>query len=199
MVRAYGTTENAIFDLASVTKVCPTSTLALKRILEGELDLEMKVANFIPELQTNYRNEIRLWHLLTHSLDYRVRMSSLKDLPPKQILEFLYSYPFDKKPGTIFNYGNPASILLGILLMRLTGKKLSQLAEDEFFKPLGMSRSGWNPLEKFSKEEKIVIKNTFFTYNMIIFIISVFIFTINSESFSKCLRNIIPITFFNFN
>lgn len=153
MVRAYGTTENAIFDLASVTKVCPTSTLALKRILEGELDLEMKVANFIPELQTNYRNEIRLWHLLTHSLDYRVRMSSLKDLPPKQILEFLYSYPFDKKPGTIFNYGNPASILLGILLMRLTGKKLSQLAEDEFFKPLGMSQSGWNPLEKFSKEE----------------------------------------------
>ncbi len=152
-VRAYNTPEDSLFDIASVTKVCPTSTLALKRILEGRLHLDEPVLDFIPELRTNYREHILVRHLLTHSLDYRGPMSTLKDLPPEKILDFLFSYHFNRFPGTVFNYGNPASILLGIVLMRLSGKSLSEMAEEEFFKPLGMSRSGWDPLQRFSKEE----------------------------------------------
>lgn len=152
-VRAYNTPEDSLFDIASVTKVCPTSTLALKRILEGRLDLDDRVLDFIPELRTNYREHILVRHLLTHSLDYRVPMSSLKDLPPEKILDSLFSYHFNRFPGTVFNYGNPASILLGIVLMRISGKSLSEMAEKELFVPLGMSRSGWDPLKRFSKEE----------------------------------------------
>ncbi len=152
-VRAFNTPENSIFDLASVTKVCPTSTLALKRVLEGKLDLDMPVLNFIPELRTNYREKILIRHLLTHSLDYRVPMSSLKDLPPEKILDSLFSYHFKRFPGTVFNYGNPASILLGIVLMRLSGKSLAEMAEKEFFVPLSMTRSGWDPLQRFSLDE----------------------------------------------
>ncbi len=152
-VRAYNTPEDSLFDIASVTKVCPTSTLALKRILEGRLDLDDRVLDFIPELRTNYREHILVRHLLTHSLDYRVPMSSLKDLPPEKILDSLFSYHFNRFPGTVFNYGNPASILLGIVLMRISGKSLSEMAEEELFIPLGMSHSGWDPLKRFSKEE----------------------------------------------
>lgn len=152
-VRAYNTPEDSLFDIASVTKVCPTSTLALKRILEGRLDLDDRILDFIPELRTNYREHILVRHLLTHSLDYRVPMSSLKDLPPEKILDSLFSYHFNRFPGTVFNYGNPASILLGIVLMRISGKSLSEMAEEELFIPLGMSHSGWDPLKRFSKEE----------------------------------------------
>ena len=118
-IRAYGTPEDSVFDIASVTKVCPTSTLALKRVLNGKLDLDAKVIEFLPELRTNYRNEILVRHLLTHSLDYRVPMSSLKRLPPEQILDSLFQYRFKQQPGTVFNYGNPASIVLGLVLMRI--------------------------------------------------------------------------------
>lgn len=152
-VRAYNTPEDSLFDIASVTKVCPTSTLTLKRILEGRLDLDDRVLDFIPELRTNYREHILVRHLLTHSLDYRVPMSSLKDLPPEKILDSLFSYHFNRFPGTVFNYGNPASILLGIVLMRISGTLLSEMAEKELFVPLGMSHSGWDPLKRFSKEE----------------------------------------------
>lgn len=152
-VRAYNTPEDSLFDIASVTKVCPTSTLALKRILEGRLDLDDRVLDFIPELRTNYREHILVRHLLTHSLDYRMPMSSLKDLPPEKILDSLFSYHFNRFPGTVFNYGNPASILLGIVLMRISGTLLSEMAEKELFVPLGMSHSGWDPLKRFSKEE----------------------------------------------
>ena len=145
---AFNTPENTVFDIASLTKVCPTSTLALRYILEGKLSLDSKVIDYIPELQTNYREDICVFHLLTHSLDYRVPMKTLRTLPPEGILDALFTYQFEKAPGADFNYGNPASVLLGIILQRLTGKDLQQQGRELFFEPLGMSRSGWDPLTR---------------------------------------------------
>ena len=150
---ALDTAEDTIFDIASLTKVCPTSTLALCAILRGELGVDSKVIDYIPELQTNYRDDIRIFHLLTHSLDYKVPMKTLRALPPEKILEALYTYQFQIPPGKAFNYGNPPSVLLGIVLNRLTGKSLQQLGSETFFEPLGMERSGWDPLDRFPKEQ----------------------------------------------
>ena len=147
------TPEDTVFDIASLTKVCPTSTLALTYILEDKISTDTRVADFIPELKTNYRDEIRIFHLLTHSLDYRVPMKTLRTLPPEKILDALYTYQFAEAPGTLFNYGNPASVLLGILLQRLTGKNLQEQGNERFFTPLGMTRSGYNPLTRVPKSE----------------------------------------------
>ena len=145
---ALNTPADTVFDIASLTKVCPTSTLALSYILEGKLSLDDRVIDFIPELQTNYREDIRIFHLLTHSLDYRVPMKTLRTLPPEGILNALFTYQFAKAPGADFNYGNPASVLLGMILQRLTGKDLQQQGRERFFEPLGMTRSGWDPLTR---------------------------------------------------
>ena len=83
------TPEKTVFDIASLTKVCPTSTLALSYILEGSLSVDTKVIDYIPELQTNYHEDIRVFHLLTHSLDYRVPMKTLRTLPAEGILDAL--------------------------------------------------------------------------------------------------------------
>ena len=145
---ALDTPADTVFDIASLTKVCPTSTLALSYILEGKIGLDTKVVDYIPELQTNYREDIRVFHLLTHSLDYRVPMKTLRTLPPEGILEALFTYQFAKAPGADFNYGNPASVLLGMILQRLAGKDLQQQGRERFFGPLGMTRSGWDPLTR---------------------------------------------------
>ena len=142
------TPADTVFDIASLTKVCPTSTLALSYILEGKLGLDARVIDYIPELQTNYREDIRVFHLLTHSLDYRVPMKTLRTLPPEGILNALFTYRFAKAPGADFNYGNPASVLLGMILQRLAGKDLQQQGRERFFGPLGMTRSGWDPLTR---------------------------------------------------
>ena len=142
------TAEDSVFDIASLTKVCPTSTLALDFILQGKLSVDTKVMDYIPELETSYRDDIRIFHLLTHSLDYRVPMKTLRELPPQEILHALFTYQFAKAPGADFNYGNPASVLLGMILNRLTGKSLQELGEETFFKPLQMNSSGWDPLTR---------------------------------------------------
>lgn len=158
---ALDTPENTVFDIASLTKVCPTSTLALSYILEGSLHIDDKVADYIPELQTNYRDDVRIFHLLTHSLDYRVPMKTLRTLPPEGILDALYTYQFEHAPGADFNYGNPASVLLGMILCRITGKDLQQQGRERFFEPLGMTRSGWDPLTRdFNRIEKAEIMPT---------------------------------------
>lgn len=158
---ALDTPENTVFDIASLTKVCPTSTLALSYILEGKLKIDDRVADHIPELQTNFRDDVRIFHLLTHSLDYRVPMKTLRTLPPEGILNALFTYQFEKAPGADFNYGNPASVLLGMILQRLTGKDLQQQGCERFFEPLGMTRSGWDPLTRdFNKIEKAEIAPT---------------------------------------
>ena len=144
----HNTPADTVFDIASLTKVCPTSTLALCYILEGKLGLDTKVADYIPEMQTNYRDDIRVFHLLTHSLDYRVPMKTLRTLPPEGILDALFTYKFSKAPGADFNYGNPASVLLGMILQRIAGKDLQQQGRERFFEPLGMMRSGWDPLTR---------------------------------------------------
>jgi CubicO group peptidase (beta-lactamase class C family) len=80
-------------------------------------------------------------------------MKTLRTLSPEGILNALYTYQFSAAPGTIFNYGNPASVLLGILLQRLTGKNLQEQGNERFFTPLGMTRSGYNPLTRVPKSE----------------------------------------------
>lgn len=145
--------EDAVFDIASLTKVCPTSTIALHFILNGKLDLNKPVFHYLEEFNTNYRDEVLVKHLLTHSLDYSVPMSSLKEKSPKEILDFLFNYQFKIPPGTLFNYGNPASILLGLILQKISGEPLDSLAEKILFKPLKMTRSGFFPLKRIPKEE----------------------------------------------
>ena len=142
------TAEDTVFDIASLTKVCPTSTLALSYILEGKLSIDDKVVDYLPELQTNYRDDIRIFHLLTHRLDYRVPMKTLRTLPPEEILQALFTYQFEKAPGEAFNYGNPASVLLGMILDKITGISLQEQGRKKFFEPLSMNRSGWDPLTR---------------------------------------------------
>lgn len=150
---AFNTAESSVFDIASLTKVCPTSTIALKFILEGKISLDDRVTDYIPEFNTNYREEVLVRHLLTHSLDYRVPMKTLIQLPPQGILDNLFNYQFSARPGTIFNYGNPASILLGLILQKVSGKNLQELGEEILFKPLEMTRSGYDPLLRVKKSE----------------------------------------------
>lgn len=137
-----------VFDIASVTKSIPVGTLALKWILEGILDPQMPIYEILAEYRNNYRMDVKVWHLLTHSLDYRFPMSSLKELPPSAIWERLMTHSFQEAPGTSFSYGNAASVILGVLLERISGKDLETLAQDSFFAPLGMNATGWNPLSR---------------------------------------------------
>jgi CubicO group peptidase (beta-lactamase class C family) len=138
-------TDDSVYDIASITKAIPVSCLALKLIDDGHLSLEQKVREIIPELQTNYIDEITVWHLLTQTLDFTLPLSSFKDLPPDDILREILTTKFSRPPGERMNYANGTSILLGMVLQRVTGMKLDRLAREIFFDPLGMNTTTFHP------------------------------------------------------
>lgn len=146
-------TQNSIFDVASITKSIPTSSLALKLVGEGKLNLDDKVIKYISELKNLDREKIMIKHLLTQTLDFGLRLSDLKDNVPEEILNVIFTTELKSKPGNKFSYTNAASILLGIVIERIYKDKLDKLADKYFFKPLNMTRTTFHPLKLFDKNE----------------------------------------------
>jgi len=139
--------EDSVFDCASITKSMPTGYLALRAIENGLLSLETPVAEILPDFAKHHNNDAKIFHLLTHSLDYRFPMSSLKNLPPQEIWQRICSHKFEIPPGELFCYGNANSILLGKILENIYKTPLDKLAKTQVFEPLKMQNTGWNPLE----------------------------------------------------
>ena len=145
--------ENTIFDVASITKSIPTSSLALKLIDENQISLEDKLINFVPEFSNFYREEVLIKHLLTQTLDYSFRLSAHKDKTPEEILDIIFTTKFKNQPGVKLLYANATSILLGLVIERVFRKTLDELSKKYFFQPLKMAKTSFHPLRQFTKEE----------------------------------------------
>ena len=145
--------ENTIFDVASITKSIPTSSLALKLIDEGKLKTDDKLINFVPEFRNSDRENVLIKHLLTQTLDYDFRLSAYKNKTPDEILDVIFTTEFKSRPGTKFFYTNATSILLGLVVERIFKEPLNKLGEKYFFKPLKMTQTTFNPLQKFKRAE----------------------------------------------
>ena len=152
-ILTFNCNEDSIFDCASITKSMPTGYLALRAIENSLLSLETPVAEILPDFAKYHNNDAKIFHLLTHSLDYRFPMSSLKDLPPSEIWERICSHQFEIPPGELFSYGNAASILLGKALEKIYNMPLAKLAKAQVFEPLKMRSTGFFPLEWAAREK----------------------------------------------
>ena len=137
--------EGTVFDVASITKAIPTSCLALKALETGKMKLDDALINWIPEYNNSYSGKVKIKHLLAHTLDFDFRLSACKDLPPQKILETIYTAELRSAPGSTFMYCNATSILLGILVELVFDRKLDTLAEELFFRPLGMNTTTFSP------------------------------------------------------
>lgn len=146
--------EDTIYDVASVTKAIPGSSILLKLIDEGKLEINDRLADYIPEF-ANYENkkDVLIKHLLTYTLDLDMSaMSSLKEKTANEITETVIGAPLKSLPGIKYAYSNPTAFLIGLVVEKITGKKLDESADEYFFKPLGMNRTTFHP-EKFNKSE----------------------------------------------
>jgi CubicO group peptidase (beta-lactamase class C family) len=136
-----------IYDVASITKSIPTSSIVLSLIESGRLKLEDKVADFIPQIQNDYRNQITVKHLLTYTVvfDLPAGLSGLAKEHGKELVDHLLKVPLIAPPGEAYYYTNAPAVVLGLLAERVTGKRLDQLGNEMFFRPLGMTNTSFAP------------------------------------------------------
>jgi CubicO group peptidase (beta-lactamase class C family) len=139
---------SSIFDLASVTKVVATTTMAMILYQRGLLDLEIPVSSIVPEFLTDdpRRREIPLRMLLAHSSGLPAYEKLFLRAPTRtELLDGACKVPLTADPGARAEYSDIGFIILGIALERLADEALDTFCQRELFGPLGMSHTSFNP------------------------------------------------------
>ena len=150
----FAVTPATLFDLASLSKVIATTTMATLLYERGLLDLEAPVAAIIPEFisaspeakQDSRRREISLHMLLAHSSGLPAyEKLFLKAGTRDELLHAAFTTPLTSDPGSRAEYSDIGFIILGAALERIAGEALDRFCHREIFGPLGMSSATFNP------------------------------------------------------
>lgn len=148
---AVAVTPDTLYDVASITKVIPTSSLALMLIDQGRLGLTDKLIDYVPEFRNGQAGKVQIKHLLTYTLDFDFTkgLSMLGHRTPSEMLDYIFTLEFKSPPGTTFAYVNPTAILLGLVVTKIFGQPIDKLGDKYFFKPLAMDHTTFKPLQEF--------------------------------------------------
>jgi len=170
--RGYADWEKAIplekdhlFRIASCTKTF-IATLTLMLHFEGELDLDDKITEYLPESITNrieYADQISIRQMLNHTSgifnagDNPEYWAALYGDPTKEwtdteMLEFALNHPANFEPGTGYAYSNTNYLLTGLILDQVLGHHHSVDVRSRILKPLGLSSTFYEQKEPFDRE-----------------------------------------------
>lgn len=139
-------TADTIYDLASLTKVTATTTMAMILVDEGRLDLAKPVSAFLPKFSGGDKDGVTVWHLLTHSSGVDWWAPLYKDAKTKEdYLEKIYAMDLKFPPGTKSVYSDLGILLLGEILERVAGQPVDAFARRRVFEPLGMKDTLYRP------------------------------------------------------
>ncbi len=143
---AAAVTHETLYDLASLTKVIATTTMAMILVDEKRLDLDARVDSFLPLFRGAGKEQVTLRHLLTHSsgLDwwaplFETLSGQLAYIEHIQAMELVYA------PGSDTKYSDLGIILLGEILERVAGESLEHFFEQRIAAPLGMTETLFRP------------------------------------------------------
>jgi CubicO group peptidase (beta-lactamase class C family) len=149
-----------IYDLASVTKLLATASLAMILAQKGRLDLRLPLAEGplgtgLPSLRTGSWSLITPEHLLAHQSGFQpwLPLHRLPNIAPERRKEAALAAiwqeaalePTSPRPGLRTVYSDLNFILLGFLLEEIGGQSLDRLFEQEIAAPLGLSALGFRP------------------------------------------------------
>ncbi|CAM5742611.1 Putative D-alanyl-D-alanine carboxypeptidase [Streptomyces alboniger] len=136
--------EDTVFDLASVSKLF-TSILAVQQIERGTLELEGRVAGYLPEFGGAGKRDITIRQLLTHTSGFRAWIPLYKAPSYEEKLRLIWDEAPLNPPGSAYLYSDLNLISLQLVLEKVTGRSLDTLLHDEVSAPLGLRHTRYNP------------------------------------------------------
>lgn len=143
--------ENAIYDLASLTKVTATTPAIMKLVDEGKLSLDDKVGKYIPAFRQGDKSQVTIRNLLLHNSGlpaFRLYIDKLKT--EQKILHAVKTEPLIYEPGQKYEYSDLGFILLGEIIEKVSNMSMDKFIHRTFHYPLGMSNTFFNP-QRYSR------------------------------------------------
>ncbi len=161
---------DTVFDLASVTKVVATTTMAMLLFERGSLDLDRTVTDVLPEFAgaDPRRSTITFRMLLAHASGLAAHERFFEKCRTKdQLLRAVFSAPLQADPMSRTEYSDLGFILLGVALERLAGESLDTFCQREVFSPLGMTRTRFNPPADWKQDIPPTLDDHYFRHRVI--------------------------------
>ena len=139
-------TLETVYDLASLTKPLVTGLLSAKMIERGRLKLDEEVRAYLLEFDRDDKRAITVRQLLTHTSGLPAwRPLYLTARTKENALSAIAYEPLQYEPGTHVIYSDLGFITLGLLLEKLYGAQLSEIARREIFDALNLTSTFFNP------------------------------------------------------
>jgi CubicO group peptidase (beta-lactamase class C family) len=173
-----------IFDLASITKISAT-TVAVMRLHEQErLKLDTNIGAYIPKARKTNKKDISVREVMMHQAGFVPFIPFYKNMSPTDSSsDSSAAYPvkaadnyymrkgyFDQVmwPQMLnspvvnrgkYVYSDLSMYFMKEMVERQSGQPLETYVQDEFYKPLGMKTAGFNPRNRFAKEQIVPTEN----------------------------------------
>lgn len=141
-------TPESVFYMGSVSKQFTAASVVLAAE-QGYLSLDDDIRKYVPEIPS-YGKTITLREMLHHTSGLRDVLGLLllagrnfEDIhPTPELLDLLSRQKeLNYAPGDEYLYSNTNFFLMSVVIRRATGKPLSQFADENIFKPLGMTHT----------------------------------------------------------
>ena len=140
------TSQESIYDLASLTKVVATTTAIMVLYDEGKVALDAPVSRYLPEFSGGWRDQVTVHHLLTH----RAGLPAGRELwriaaTPAEARAAVLASPIQCAPGSCYQYSDLGADLLGFVAEATSGQPLDVFLERHVFAKLGMTDTHFRP------------------------------------------------------
>jgi len=159
-----------MFDLASNTKMYVTNYSLQKLVYEGKINLDDKVNKYFDKFKDSDadvikgKNNITIRDILMHQAGFpadpqyhnekydkddgiKNGKNDLYSQDRNHTLDMIFKTPLKYEPGKDTIYSDVDYMLLGFIVEKVTGMQLDEYFDESFVRPLGLTRTTFNPLE----------------------------------------------------
>ena len=146
-------TPDTKFRIGSLTKQF-TAALVLQLVEQGQLQLDGRVGDYLPDYPSAAGRALTLHQLLSHTAglpEYLAQpaFAAIATTPqsPTQLVSIFANLPLDFTPGSQFHYSNSNYILLGAIIEKVTGQPYAQVFEERIARPARLRATAYVPTE----------------------------------------------------
>jgi beta-N-acetylhexosaminidase len=137
---------DALFDLASVTKVIATTSAIMKLYDQGLLRLDDPVSKYLPAFKDGLKATMTIRHLLLHRGGFPPFRKFWEFCPTSAaMMDSVFATPLIAAPGDTTIYSDLGFMTLGKIVEKVAGRTLAEFTQREFFEPLGMRNTAYLP------------------------------------------------------
>lgn len=145
--------DRTLWDVASLSKVVATTSVAMRLYDRGLFRLDDPVAKVLPEFGNNGKESVTFANLLRHDAGL------IPDLPGRQIRtdaetvrRETMAQTLKTRPGEKMVYSDLGMMTLAWALARIAEREFVTLVSEEVLRPLGMADSMYSPWAKGERE-----------------------------------------------